>query len=157
MRLWDRSHEPIFTETTVHYIFMWAAEGPIDVRKVADKLLAAGIAQTTGSPAYQEVRISPQLASLGRHLHRLERAKEVYDLRTRRDFIRWMSRNPRLAIEIARIARKRRKSSSPAKPSTSGNGIAEAEQQIKKIVWEAQSINAIQHAVESDLYAPAYL
>src|ERR1700735_5239236 len=156
MKFWDRSHEPIFRETTVHYIFMWAAAAPIDVRSVAAKLLAAGIAEPVGSPAYPEVRISPQLAKLGNHLNDLKRIKEVINLHRWRDLARWMIRNPRLAAKLILLLISNRELSTRT-PKHIQDDLGELEQEIKKIVWNAQLINAIQHSIESDLYASAYL
>jgi hypothetical protein len=156
MKLWNQSHEPVFKETTVHYIFTWSATGPIDVRSIAERLLVAGIAETTGSPASPEVRISPQLATLEKQIRDLGNVKGLYNIHTRLDLIKWVSRNPVLAARLVKHMRNREETA-PASQSTGQDGLTEVEKQIKQVIWDAQATNAVQHAIESDLYAPSYL
>ena len=156
MKLWNQPHEPVFRETTVHYIFTWSTAGPINIRNIASKLLDAGIAETTSSPAYPEVRISPRLAKLGKLIRDLERVKTLYNVHTRFDLIKWMARHPLLTARIWRLRRSHQVSASDAQPGGE-TGFAEIAEQIKQIVWGAQATNAVQQAIESDLYSPAYL
>lgn len=156
MKLWDKSHAPLFGETTVHYIFTWSTATPIDVRSIAEKLLVAGIAETVASPADAEVRISPQLATLEKQIRDLGNVQGLYNIHSRLDLIKWASRNPILAAKLARRARKL-ESTSQTTRSAGESRLKEVEQQTKQIIWEAQATNAVQHAIESDLYSPAYL
>ena len=152
-------HQPVFRETTVHYIFTWSAPRPLDIYRFASRLLDSGIADTVGSPAGPEVRISPQLAGLAEYIRKLRKIKALSNVHKPTDLAKWLRRDPRLSAQLIWLIYKNRKSVSPsASPRSSADStLDDAEQQIMDIIASAQAANAIQHEIENDLYSPTYL
>jgi hypothetical protein len=154
-----RRHQPVFGETTVHYVFTWSASRPFDIYRFASRLLAAGIAETVGSPAGTAMRISPDFARLAKHIRRIQRLRDLKSVNKPTDLVKWSIRDPRLSGQLAWHVYKYRKSNLASLDPTSaeGSSIDDAERLIKEIIAEAQATNAIQHAIEEDLYSPIYL
>jgi hypothetical protein len=157
LRISRKPHEPIFEETTVHFIFTWAAVRPLDVQKFASRLLSADIAETVSSSAADEVRISPQLASVGTEIRRLRRLEGLYQFDNRFDMAKWMLRNPRLAAKLLRITRHHMPPQPPEADPPSRAKLIEVAEELKKSIASAQAVNAIQLEIERDLYSPTYL
>jgi hypothetical protein len=151
-----KPHEAIFEETTVHFIFTWAAVRPLDVQQFASRLLSADIAETVGSSAADEVRVSPRLASVGTDIRRLRRLEELYQFDSRLDMAKWILRNPRLAAKLLRITR-RHMPPQPSDDPPSGAKLTEVAEELKKSIASAQAVNAIQLEIERGLYSPTYL
>ncbi len=154
-----KQHQPVFRETTVHYIFTWSASRPIDIYHFASRLLSSGIAETVGSPAGPEVRISPDFAKLAKHVQKLQKIKGLRAIKKPIDLVKWSIRYPRLSAQLAWRLYKSRGSTLPSPDSSSsqGSSLDDVERQIKEIVADAQAANAIQHAIEGDLYSSIYL
>jgi hypothetical protein len=159
LRSASRLHQPVFGETTIYYIFTWSASRPIDIYPFASRLLSSGIAETVGSPAGPEVRISPDFAKLAKHVRKLQKLKDLKTINKPTEFVKWSIRDPRLSAQLVWHVYKNRKSghTSPDPTSSEGSSLDDVEQQIKEIIASAQATNAIQHAIEGDLYSPIYL
>jgi hypothetical protein len=154
------SHRAVFSETTIHYIFTWSTRHPLDLRKVASKVMSAGIADTVGSPTGPIIRVSRNFKKLEKNVRVLESLQQLSSIEARSELIKWISKNPNLAARILATSAKRKASSGDrerARPLESTAGIKDSAEQLKNIVSEAQVVNAIQHEIENELYASAYL
>lgn len=133
-----KPHEPVFEETTVHFIFTWAAARPLDVRQFASRLLSADIAETVVSPAADEVRVSPQLATFGTDIRRLRRLEGLYQIENRFDLAKWMLRNPRLAANLLKIIRLHIPPQPSDNDSLSRAKLIQATEELKNLIASAQ-------------------
>jgi hypothetical protein len=154
-----KAHKAIFCETTIHYVFTWSASEPLDVYRFASRLLESGIADTVGSPAGPEVRVSPQLARFAKHIRKIRRLKALRNVHRPSDLVKQFFHDPHLTAQLIWLIYKNRKSPpAPIGPTPAKSSIIDdAEQQIKGIIASAQAVNAIQHEIENDLYSSTYL
>lgn len=158
-----KPHPAEFEHSIVYFQYVFAApRAPL--HKVAQTLLTAGIAETVSSSVDGQVRMAPRYAELARMIAQLEGLAELSS-EFERDGVHWsvLWRHPKLTWLILRksLARSRADEEDrdpgdePAEEFAARMG--ESVDEMKIAVAQAQSLSAIQHARERDLYQPAYL
>jgi hypothetical protein len=157
-------HEAVFSSTLVYYVFSFSASEPLDVNAVADRLLAAQVAETVGSPAREDVRVSPRYRDLVKTLHQAEALAELDEvLKSKSGLLSWARRRPRLAARILPTA-----ILNVLRPGARTDDAESAEEPLDEAmrktieditlsVADAQALNAIQQFVEARLFEPDYL
>ncbi|MFI7608953.1 hypothetical protein ACIBTV_28090 [Micromonospora sp. NPDC049366] len=160
-------HIATYTEAVIYYTFVFG-DSPVSPHAVADRLLAAELAETVTSPADGEVLMAPRYKELARTIRKAEGIAEVGRAIDGGRLLGWICKNPLLAAEVAVLVFGRRlkraigrKIDGAGKPSDTDEGVEgmmrDLIDKVNHAVAKRQALNAIQHAREQDMYQPAYL
>ncbi|WBB74385.1 hypothetical protein O7602_02160 [Micromonospora sp. WMMD1128] len=156
----ESAHAPVFADSIVYFVYNFSSKKPLDIYKAADRLLAAGLAETVASPASDEVRVAPrylELLALWRKAHQLHEVDEFLD---KGDLGSVFRRHPGLGFRLALAAlraRMKRSGSSDEEVEDATEPITETIRMIEDSVAHAQTLNAMQQRVEQKLFRPSYL
>ncbi|MBM9504814.1 hypothetical protein [Actinacidiphila acididurans] len=154
------NHAMVFDAGTIYFIYSFSATRPLDVNRVADRLLSSEIAETSASPVNEEVRVAQRFRSLEQLLklnYALTGANEAI-LRGR--LLSWILRHPTQSTRLAwKFGRRSAGGSLPrsSRRRTIRRILHENADFIERSVAEAQMPNAIQMEIERDLLRPSYL
>ncbi|TRV73326.1 hypothetical protein FKN01_27525 [Streptomyces sp. 130] len=136
-----------------YFTYTIGYEKRIGVREVANKLLKKEIAETACLPGDTEVSLSPRFSDIARLMETVERWHSFSSAVRRGRRIRWAMRHVTHAVRHPRItlfADSGDLEESLARMNESSNMLTGA-------VVGVQFTNAVQSAVERDLYRPGYL
>jgi hypothetical protein len=159
-------HAALFDDTVIYFTFNLSAHKTINIRRVANQLLAAGIAEMVGSPTADEVRVSPRYMELARLIHtsgRIGRASAEMSAPTTIPWL-WSLRHPKIAsfgylsmFKHIILRRPRAVVIEPDDERPLDEQMNELIDNLKMSVAQGQSNNAVIHAIEEDLFRPSYL
>jgi hypothetical protein len=164
----DREHVATYDDAVVYFTFVFGS-APVSPHAVAERLLAAELAETVASPLDGEVRMAPRYKELVRVMRDAERLAETSRVVSDGRLAEWARRHPLLAARLATSILGRKAGRAIDRPvDHSGNkGLEDTdnvETQIRRVVADTnasvahrQALNAIQHAREQDMYQAAYL
>lgn len=162
----EASHNAVFKGTSVYFVYSFGAQAPVDVNRVADALLASGLAETVASPASIDVRVSPRYRDLARLMRQAEDVEELQAIISSdpSGLLGWLAKHPRLALQVSKSAlsgrlrrRTHRQTSSKTQESVVTDNNGRTSEMIAESVAEAQLVNAIQGHVERSIFQPEYL
>ncbi|MDK1474938.1 hypothetical protein QNO07_16160 [Streptomyces sp. 549] len=158
----------IIGESKAYYIFTFGGEAPMDIHKVARRLLKQGVAYAAISPASGDVFMSPQYRELADLLRDGEKISSFKSATGKRERLKWLLCNPGIGLKMA--ARLRIRISSGVHDGDSESGGADSESGIEvidewrrhrealdRVVMGRQFSVAVQHEVERGLLRPSYL
>ncbi|GLP71126.1 hypothetical protein TUSST3_77460 [Streptomyces sp. TUS-ST3] len=152
------THAAIVSEGVIYFIYSFDAAHPIDIRKAANRLLKAEIAETVVSPRDGEVRVAHRYQSLVRLMNHSNAIREISEALEQHRLLRWAIRHPIWAMRIfAGSGSRRSRATDESADSTISQRIEENVAFIQRAVAEYQSVNAIQHHIERDLLRIPYL
>ncbi|MFC9700331.1 hypothetical protein ACFTWD_06505 [Streptomyces sp. NPDC056943] len=151
-------HEAIFAKGVIYYIFSFDAGGPLDIRRSADRLLRAGIAETVVSPSSGEVRVAHRYRALARLLNQTSTLQELDRAIQEGGILKWSVRHPIWSLKLlAGVFRSRGAGRSEQDDTSMADLLSENLIFLHEAVAREQSINAVQHAIENNLLNPTYL
>ncbi|PWR17331.1 hypothetical protein DKT69_00870 [Micromonospora sicca] len=164
----DRGHVATYDEAVVYFTFVFGSV-PVSPHIVADRLLAAEVAETVTSPIDGEVRMAPRYRGLVRVIRDAERLAEASRAVTYGQFAGWARKHPLLAARLATSAVNRKVKGAIGRPidrsdEEDADVDEDVETKMRRLVEEVnasvarrQALNAIQHSREKDMYQAAYL
>ncbi|RKN50560.1 hypothetical protein D7223_01945 [Micromonospora endolithica] len=164
----DRGHVATFGEAVVYFTFVFGS-APVSPHAVAERLLAAEIAETVTSPLDGEVRMAPRYRELVRVIRDAQRLAEASRAVTGGHWAGWARKHPLLAAQLAISLLSRKMRSTTRRPADRNeddevDSHEDVETKMLRVVDEVnesvahrQALNAIQHAREREMYQAAYL
>lgn len=159
-------HRARFDDTLTWFTFSFSAAEPVDIIRIANKLLDCGLAETASTPASDEVRVSPRYLKLARLVRVSGQLSRVSGHLTDVASKKWVFalRHPRICIGVygrvlwSVIRRHKGNDDGDAYERLPlGERLASVVEDIKHAVAVAQYKNAVFHTIEKDLYRPSFL
>ncbi|WP_406071111.1 hypothetical protein [Micromonospora sp. NBC_01638] len=163
-----RAHVATYDEVVVYFTFVFGS-APVSPHAVAERLLAAELAETVTSPVDGEVRMAPRYGDLVRVIRDAQRLAEAGRAVAGGQLGRWARKHPLLAAKLATSVLRRKVRRADGRPIDRGDeeevdNDEDVETKMLRVVDEVnasvarrQTLNAIQHAREQDMYQAAYL
>ncbi|MDG4768544.1 hypothetical protein O7632_31295 [Solwaraspora sp. WMMD406] len=163
-----RPHVATYDEVVVYFTFAFGSV-PVSPHIVAERLLAAEIAETVTSPVDGEVRMAPRYRDLVRVIRDAQGIADAGRAIADGRLAGWARKHPLLATKIVTSALSR-KVGRLSRRLVGGNGEEESGSDddlearmlgviddVNSSVSHRQALNAIQHAREREMYQAAYL
>lgn len=168
----------------MYFVFCFSARKPIDVNVIADRILKAGLAETVGSPAREDVRVAPKYRDLAKILQKAHAYDELNELlginENQQDesgdglreaepsndtgpttVMKWMRIHPVLSVQIlasvtwGRIKRLFRRAE--VESNAERVDLKETIAEANEAVARTQFVSATHQLVESQLFQQEYL
>ncbi|MFG2641627.1 hypothetical protein ACGFYP_11740 [Streptomyces sp. NPDC048370] len=155
----QQEHEAVFNSGVNYYIFSFDAGGPIDIRKSADRLLRAGIAETVVSPRNGEVRVAQRYQDLVDLVSHTATLQDLGRVTEEGGLFGWMIRHPIWAARLfgRALTGSRGGEGADREGTPASELLSENLNFIYESVARQQSVNAIQNYMENELLNPSYL
>ncbi|MFI6081288.1 hypothetical protein ACIBBB_09970 [Streptomyces sp. NPDC051217] len=153
------SHVATIDSSIAYFTFTMGGASRVGIHAAANRLLKAEIAEMVGSPASPEVRVSPRYSNLVKLLREIDALRELASAVDSGGMRSWALRNPLRALRILPRIFSPSRRTSDAEPIDFPSFLSQMQENadfIASSVADEQAINAIQHAIEGEIYRSGY-